>query len=78
MAEIKMTHLDHGHHIVSAADARRLCGVGSLPAHGRERLVEYEGRHYWLSRTPHEGGLVWCVRPTDWRLVDGRAVLGGP
>lgn len=73
---MKMEPIDHGFMEISEADAKKLAG-GKLPAHGRERLVVHEGQHYWLARTDNWGKLVWSVRKTNWRLVNGVAVLGG-
>jgi len=42
-----------------------------LPRAGHERLVVHGGQHYWLRR--HKAG--WELRPTDWKLRDGKAVL---
>lgn len=70
---------------VSRADALRLCawhaeGVGpvkgKLPAYGRERLVEHEGRHYWLCRLTFGDRRGWALRDAgNWKLIDGKAVL---
>jgi len=73
---MKMTYLDNGFYMVSRADAIRL-GEGELPAHGHEKLVKHDGKHWWLGRTQHQGRLVWAIRETAWRLKDGQAVLGG-
>ena len=73
---MQMTPIDHGFMRISRADALKL-GNGTLPDHGRERLVVHEGQHYWLTRTPVYNEMVWSVRKTDWRLVNGVAVLGG-
>ena len=43
-----------------------------LPQPGHERLVVHHGKHYWLRKHRSCG---WKLRATDWRLVDGRAVL---
>ena len=71
----KLPHLSHGFYAISEPQARKLCG-GSLPEFGRERLVEYRGDHFWVSRTPTNNakGWVWSIRKTDlWVLIGGRA-----
>ena len=47
----------------------------TIPRPGREKLVIWFGIHYWLRRS--DGPTKWCLRTTDWRLVDGIATLSG-
>lgn len=72
---MRMTHLSHGFYMIDKGDAKRLNG-GRLPSPGKEALVEHDGKNWWLARTPHGEGFVWSIRETDWRMADGRAVLG--
>ncbi len=61
--------IDNGFLQISQQDALQLVGArGMLPKHGYETSVEYEGKKYWLARTPLNGKLVWSIRPakTEW------------
>lgn len=70
-----MRHIGHGYYAVSGREALRLTG-DRLPAPGRERLVELDGKHWWLSQIIDNGQPVWAIRDAHmWRLVNGIAVL---
>ena len=70
-----LTYLDNGHYTISTKLAKEI-GGGTLPDYGRERLVFWEGRHWWLARTIHQGKSLWSVRDSKgWMLRDDRAVL---
>lgn len=49
----KLKHLDSGFFIVPDSLARKL-SRGTLPAHGREKLVTFGTRQAWLIRTPNK------------------------
>lgn len=67
--------IDNGFYEISAAKAKALAG-GRLPAHGREQLVEHEGKTYWLTLTVHGGKAVWSIRDGgSWKLRGGVAIL---
>lgn len=51
-------------------------GGGRLPRWGYEQLVLHEGNHYWMKRTIDNRKVVWWLRPTAYRLVNGMAILG--
>lgn len=53
-------------------DVKRSC-EGPLPSVGREKLVAFNGKHYWLT---HEAK-GFRVRETNWKLENGLAVLRG-
>lgn len=66
---------------ITEAEAKRLCG-GTLPAPGRERLVEAYDEHFWVRRVNfthdsnyHPVTWPWLAKQTAWRLVNGRAEL---
>ena len=66
------------YHDISARKAgviARAQDCPGLPKPGREKLVVWFGVHYWLRRS--DGPTKWCLRTTDWRLVDGIATLSG-
>lgn len=70
------TAIDNGFILIPRAEAKRLGGGGPLPEPGKERLVNRDGRTWWLSRTWYGGQAHWSIRPAGgWRLVDGVAVL---
>ncbi len=69
---MKMVLISHDHYQISLRDAK---SFGKLPAEGKEHLVTHEGKNYFLSQTPVNGEWVWCVRPTNWKMKDGRMVL---
>lgn len=71
---MKTTCIDNGFLIVSAADAGKLAN-GKLPNHGCETLIAHDGSCYWLGRTRYASDIVWAIRPSNWRLVNGQAVL---
>jgi hypothetical protein len=75
-------YLDHGYWMISAYMARKLCkasGSGTntnLPRDGWAKLVEHEGKWYFIGRTPHQGESVWSMYSAgNWRMVDGRMVM---
>jgi hypothetical protein len=77
---MKMTHLSHGFYAISNKEAGALVGGAIyLPRPGYEKLVSYDGKYWWLCRTPSNGKVVWSVREAQgWRLDEnGTAVLGG-
>jgi hypothetical protein len=71
-----LTPLDNGFFTLTVTNARLLAG-GKLPKPGNEKLVKIDQKYYWLSRTMANKQQVWAVRETNWRLVNGQAVLGG-
>lgn len=69
-----VSYLDSGFFGIGRATAQRLSG--KLPGPGKEKLVEINGKHYWLAATVNQGQRVWTLRATSWRLVEGVATLG--
>ncbi len=79
-------YLSHGFYAISYRHARRLAKAAGerLPGHGVEVLIPgpadmpSRAAWVWLARTVDRGAEVWSVRDSGgWRMVDGRAVLGG-
>lgn len=75
---MEMRHLSHGFHAISNKDAGKLVGGHKhLPRDGYEKLIAYDGKHWWLART-RDGwrGVTWSVRVAHgWKLDDkGNAV----
>jgi hypothetical protein len=66
--------IDHGWYQLTDKQAKQL-NNGLLPRPGYEALVAVDGVHFWLSRTRHNGQMVWSVRATKWMLKNGVAVL---
>ena len=62
---MNLTYLDNDHYRISPANAGRLVRAlnRKLPRHGYEVAVEYDGKLWWLARTPDQGRLVWAIRP---------------
>lgn len=62
---MKLTYLDSGHYLVSKHDAGRLARrgpLGRLPKPGHEaRVILDDGREGWLTRTKHQGAVVWAI-----------------
>lgn len=70
-----MQKIDNGYTLVTPQKARSL-NAGKLPAAGYEALVQHEGKWHFLARTQYQGKTHWSIRPTPWRMENGRMVLG--
>ena len=65
--------IDNGFFEITESQARKLCGT--LPPHGREKLVAHDEKHYWVARTTVGGKQVWSIRQSAWKLTNCCAVL---
>lgn len=72
-------HIDHGFYRVSDKEAGQLARSckqhgfsGSLPEHGKEKLVKHGEQYLWLARTTKFGETIWSVRDAgSWRFDKG-------
>ena len=72
------TYFDTGFYVISHTLATRIAN-GKLPEHGRERLVIWADRYWWLARTIHQSKSVWSMRDSGgWKFNEhGLACLRG-
>ena len=57
-------YLDNNFWIIAPSVAGKICKpFNGLPRYGYERIVEFQGREYGVSRTGNQGKIVWAIRP---------------
>lgn len=54
-------YLSSGYWQIPTKVASRLC-EGKLPRHGYEKLIVYQGKRYWISRTVNDSKSVWSMK----------------
>lgn len=62
------TYLDSGYWVISAKRAGMLTkGVGGVPRPGYEKRVVIDGDAFWITRTVHQGKVLWSIRRDAYR-----------
>ncbi len=68
-----------GWFFITEEQAKDILWPKPLPKSGREALVLYQDKHYWVQFTyiPSQHSIRWTIREArGWKLVNGLAVSG--
>jgi len=60
-------YLDNNFWMIAPSVAGKICKpFNGLPRYGYERIVDFQGARFAVSRTRHEGESVWTIRPISY------------